>query len=480
MSFVSFLFPTILEPLYTRGGIGLPSQISFYSPVDRIWQFTVGGLAFLFLERYQKRISKIPKSIHFLTVITVVIILFGPIHVNIKFSSIIASFFAVIVILFKSLDVLPDFLINKLEWVGDRSYSIYLVHMPLLYLAKYSPLMQIGTGENRKIQSLIAVVASILLGALSFSTIENRFRNKGKSYLISLKNLAVTLALTLLFPLMLFLAIDHVAVSFRPDAGMPIPSKPLPWNWDSKCQVMGSDSKIEIPCIYGNQESDKTILLIGDSHAASNSRGIIEVAQTNNMKVSVFTQSSCPFIINKTELSAKYELPGLDTNCMKHNQEILDYINIHKPTVTILSMRSTSRYILPNTELSRMLYRKNILKSLSNLKQSKTNIILVGAEPEYIPVSTWLERVLGEKGKYSDIPFEDSNWWSDVSLANFHYINTLDIFCPKNKCNNKLGSMWLFNDDHHLSKKGAEMLVPELNALVGEILKRNPYIQTNR
>ena len=76
--------------------------------------------------------------------ITVVIILFGPVHLNLKFTSIVASFFAVIVILFKSLDVLPDFLNKKLEWLGDRSYSIYLVHMPLVYIAKYSPVFQIG------------------------------------------------------------------------------------------------------------------------------------------------------------------------------------------------------------------------------------------------------------------------------------------------------------------------------------------------
>ena len=474
ISIVSFLFPVILQPLYFRAGIEIASQISFYSPIDRIWQFTAGGLAYLLLDRYHNRIRKIPKGIQLLTVIAVVMILFTPLHMNLKVSSILASFIAVIVILFKSLDVLPDFLIKKLVWVGDRSYSIYLVHMPLLYLAKYSPSMQIGTGENRQIQSAIAVVASVLLGALSYSTIENRFRNRDKSYFISLKNLAVTLALTLLLPLMLFLVMVRAAISFSPDSAMPIPSRPAPWEWDSRCQVMGSASKIERPCVYGNQESEKTILLIGDSHAASNSRAIIEVAQNNNMKISVFTQTSCPFIINLTELSATYELPGLNTNCMKHNQDILDYINIHKPTITILSMRSTSEYIHPNTESSRALYRMNILNSLSNLKQSKTNIILIGAEPEYIGVSNWLGRILGGEGKYSHIPFEDSHWWSNVSLANFYYLNSLDIFCPQNECINKLGSMWLFNDSHHLSKEGSEMLVPQLNLLVGDILKRIP------
>ena len=180
VSFVSFLFPTILQPLYSRAGVELASQFSFYSPIDRIWQFTLGGLAYLVLDRYHNRIRKIPKGIRLLTMIAVVMILFGPIHMNLKVSSILASLFAVTVILFKSLDVMPDFMIEKLEWVGDRSYSIYLVHMPLLYLAKYSPLVHIGVGENRKIQTVIAVVASILLGALSYSKIENRYRNKGK------------------------------------------------------------------------------------------------------------------------------------------------------------------------------------------------------------------------------------------------------------------------------------------------------------
>lgn len=180
ISFISFLFPTILQPLYSRAGIEFASQFSFYSPINRIWQFTIGGLSFLLIGRHQSHLKKISRSIHLVTVMTVVIILFGPIHIGLKFSSILASVFAVIVIVLRSLEDLPDILTNKLEWLGDRSYSIYLVHMPLLYLAKYSPMTQIGSGENRIIQSIIAVFASILIGALSYSKIENRYRNKGK------------------------------------------------------------------------------------------------------------------------------------------------------------------------------------------------------------------------------------------------------------------------------------------------------------
>ncbi len=208
ISFISFLFPTILQPLYSRAGIESASQFSFYSPIDRIWQFTVGGLVFLALERYQNRLRKIPKGIHLLMVIAIILILFGPLIVNLKVSSILASLFAVIVILFKSFDVLPNLLIQRLVWVGDRSYSIYLVHMPFLYVARYSPVTQIGNGENRIVQSTIAVVASILLGALSYSKIENRYRNNGKKGSTLSSGILKVFASVFIAPLAIFLLLS--------------------------------------------------------------------------------------------------------------------------------------------------------------------------------------------------------------------------------------------------------------------------------
>jgi peptidoglycan/LPS O-acetylase OafA/YrhL len=208
LSFVSFLFPTILEPLYSRAGIEIASQFSFYSPIDRIWQFTLGGLAFLLLDLDQNRAKKIPKGIHLLTVIAVVMILFGPLHMNIKGSSALASFIAVIVIVLRSLAVLPEILTEKLEWLGDRSYSIYLVHMPLIYIAKYSPVTQMGSGENRIIQSTIAVVASILLGSLSFSKIENRFRNNSNKGSTASSGILKVFVSVFIGPLTIFLLLS--------------------------------------------------------------------------------------------------------------------------------------------------------------------------------------------------------------------------------------------------------------------------------
>jgi peptidoglycan/LPS O-acetylase OafA/YrhL len=170
LSFFSFLFPTILMPIYSRIGLNiqLTSLISFYSPIDRIWQFTLGGLGYLFMSKNKNTLYKfqnqsINQSINLVIVLGLFVILYAPITINLKLSSFLASLITIAAIIFRSFNVFPNMLSAKFEWLGDRSYSIYLFHMPLLYIAKYSPIMQIGSGENSVIQSTIAVVISIVL-----------------------------------------------------------------------------------------------------------------------------------------------------------------------------------------------------------------------------------------------------------------------------------------------------------------------------
>jgi peptidoglycan/LPS O-acetylase OafA/YrhL len=471
ISFISFQFPMGLAPFYSAVGLELPSLVSFYSPVDRVWQFTLGGLARLYLDRHRHQRLGISRKSNLLVSLVAIAILFSSLHLSLKVGSIFATLIAIIVLLSKSLDVLPLIVRRIMAWIGDRSYSIYLVHMPLLYIAKYSPITQIGMNENRDIQSALGVVTSILLGALSYSKIESSYRSRAKKNQISIRRLTLIVVLTFLIPFMLLLAIDRSNATLR-DPNLPLPSTPLPWEWDPNCRIMGTDIfNLKKPCRYGPTNSKGSILLIGDSHAASNSQAIIELGQRNNLSVNVMTKASCSFIINNLKPGKEFFLPGLDSKCLSHNNEIVKYVNGQRPDIIVLSMRSTSKYIIPNTAASRVIYRESILKSVSILSHAKTSVILVGAEPEYISVEILIQRIVkGMSGKYSDIPTEDNHWWSRAPLERFHHLDTVKIFCPQNLCTNKRGSIWLFNDDHHLSKAGAEMLIPELDVIVKNIL----------
>ena len=473
VSFVSFLYPVILDPLYSRAGIERASEFLFYSPIDRIWQFTVGGLALLSLDRYQKLTRRIPRGVNLLIAITIILVLFGPNHTNLKASSILASLSALFVIIFRSLNALPNFLIHKLAWVGDRSYSIYLVHMPVLYLAKYSPVTLIGIDENRNIQVIIAVFASILLGALSYSNIENRYRNGFRDDHSSQKKIAITLVVTFLVPVLVFVSLNRTTAIGLKNSGLPVPSETPPWDWDKECKFLSSQQYIyPEPCKYGSHNSGESIFLIGDSHAASISRAIISLGDSNNMDTFIFTFSGCSFVLNSKDVNSSYSYPHLTPDCIKHNQSILNFVRNNKPTVIIYSYRSSSPYVYPNNLGSRTDDNEMVLKNLKVLMEEDIKAIHIGSVPELLPIETRVQDWLDLKAKFSNIPNEDNNYWED-KFADDYYLNTLNIFCPKAVCANYSTKGWLFHDRDHLSELGAKSLIRGLDPLIKEILSKN-------
>jgi peptidoglycan/LPS O-acetylase OafA/YrhL len=470
ISFFSFLFPTVLQPLYSRAGVEYASQFSFYSPFERIWQFAVGGITFFLLDQYQNCSRKPPKSVLVFTTFALILFLFGPMHINQKSSSILASFFAVIVILSKCLNVLPDFFVKKLEWVGDRSYSIYLIHMPLFYLATHSPVIQIGGTKNQLIQSAIAVVTSIFLGALSYSKIEMKYRNLGKFDPVRLKTVAGSFLATLFIPLAIFVILDRSAEFGLKNKELPVPSKTLPWDWDKSCRLLFLSSDVKSnPCKYGNHDSGKSILLIGDSHAASISRAIISLGRSNNLDTYIKTFPGCSFVLDKSDFRSQYSYSYLTTDCLQHNKSILDFVKYRKPTVIIYMQRSSSIMIYPNDTKSRTLYNQMVSKNLEVLMKEKIKMIHIGSTPEFLPITTRIQDLLNMKNRFSDIPFEDNSFWERNKVTNY-YLNTLDIFCPGKVCRNNSTRGWLFHDSDHLSEIGADRLIPELDPLLQKIL----------
>lgn len=339
ISFISFLIPTFFQSLYSRLGIELASQFSFYSPIDRIWQFTLGGLAFLLLDRLQNRTWKIPKGIHWLGVIAVAIILFGPIHMSLKVSSFLASLFAVIVILSKSIDVLPNFLIQKIEWVGDRSYSIYLVHMPLLFLAKYSP--GLGNGLSQKFLLIMMIFISILLGHFQYELVEKKFRIRGQ-------RMNPMPATSILHSVIGFIVIPIVLFSLIL-ASAQMDYRPILKNFAKDMKVdshllarAGCVDKAFNPskCSWNVIQSKGSVLLVGDSQADAAADGVRLAANKLQLNFLGASANGCPFL--QTDTTGDKPI-----NCLNFQSSILEHIKYAKPEFVIIANRTTG-YLDPS------------------------------------------------------------------------------------------------------------------------------------
>ena len=474
LSFIFFLFPEILNPLYEKFGIYDLSKFSFYSPLGRVWQFMLGGIGYLLVTSFRLQVQKFSWILNLTLSLSLVLLLFTPITISQKNGTIAISFIALLAISLRSLNVLPQFISKCFEWLGDRSYSIYLAHMPLLYIVHYSPVFIIHKGLSESTKTCLAVFASIVLGAFSHSQIEERFRKRSETQKRTISTIAITLIVTLLIPLTLFVSIDRFAAKGNQTQGpdVPVPSGVAPWDWDSSCQFHSVLFHVKTrPCVYGSQNRNGSILLIGDSHAAADSRAIISLANDNKMKTYVFTFQGCGFILNPKELTPSYEYPFLTDDCLKHNQRILDFVRTEKPTVIIWGHRSSSIMVSPNNLDSRTEYNNLLLSSLLELRELNKNIIIIGSENEYIPADSILQKVFNLKGRYSDIPFEDNRYWTSATSDTFYYLDTLQIFCPSGLCRNRSGDIWLFHDEDHLSLAGSRLLLPKLDYFIRIILK---------
>ena len=454
LSFIAFLIPSILHPLYSYAGLESESEFDFYSSLNRVWQFNLGGLGFLLLNRIQSSLGEILRSVNVFSVVTIVILLFGSIHMNIKVSSILASLFAVIVILCKALYVLPNILIDKLEWLGYRSYSIYLVHMPLLYIAKYSALTKIGENQNRIIQSIIAVLASIMLGSLSFTFVENRFRNRHKGENSSIKSFSITVVLTVVIPLVLLFTIKSEYL-YKYWGLQNTFSKPTYAAYlDPNCE---RDSVIGPPCVYSTEGSKKTVLLIGDSHAGHISQAVIDGARNSNWNAVVWAHSGCPVQFQRSMRSE------VSDNCININKQMKIWVLNNKPDAIIVS-----QYI--RTSLSQIYLKSALL----DIKSIIPNVLLIENIPifpdqneymidrplimsQYTPPKSFLLSDMQNNNKKA------SNQLSTWARENgFLTLDFSQIFCGTKSCSRFSDKGWLYYDANHLSVTGAKLTIPQI------------------
>ena len=455
ISLASFVNPLALQTIYDSLGIDLGSQFSFYSPFDRLWQFTFGAIAFILVERFSLRDKLIPKMINIILIIGILFLLFGRIHLTLVASSILASLSAFFVLISNSLEVLPTKLGLVLSWLGDRSYSIYLVHMPLMYIAKYSPSTVIGDDSNRVIQTVIAVFGSIVLGSLSFTYIENKFRRVGFNYKIGIKSTSKFFVATFAIPILIFTTLD-------------VATKRDYWGLDRSIQVpayagaldpsCARDSTLGPPCYYLSPTARKTVLLVGDSHAGHISQALIDAAKLNNWNAVVWTHSGCPVTFKKD--TAK----DIANSCIEINKKMLNWVEVNSPDAIIVSQFVRSHYNLDGLQDALRLLKKSVNEVVivennpvfpdEKLFMVSKSLIMTPYEP---PIKYYLHEM-----NATDVKASDSlvNWAQENSIENLSFNS---LFCNQIECSRYVGSSWLYRDDDHFSVEGAFLTIPILS-----------------
>lgn len=225
---------------------------------------------------------------------------------------------------------LPKFLQDSklgllLSKIGDYSYSIYLVHFPIIVLYLYKPF----TGTNLHPESLLDKISLFILIAvasiLMHKLIETRnFKNIKREYLVSIISIVALIGITKVTQTYFYNQQEKNIFAGLKDRAT------------YRCGKLKriSDPKA-VTCKINNENFEKSILLVGNSHSDSIKMAFSEEAAKNKYNT-YFVVSNTPLIegpftvdvllkeaarLKTGRIIMHYSSPALDDKLLEKNRE---------------------------------------------------------------------------------------------------------------------------------------------------------------
>lgn len=140
----------------------------YFSPITRIWQFAAGSLIFITLGKSD--INKYITYVARLVLVLGILVIVQPIPIDRLITYLVTT--VVFMSLVMSKLQFRNLLEDSLMWIGNISYSLYLYHLPFIYLALYAPTS--GADERfRAIGVIFAIVLTFIAAHFSYKYVES-------------------------------------------------------------------------------------------------------------------------------------------------------------------------------------------------------------------------------------------------------------------------------------------------------------------
>jgi peptidoglycan/LPS O-acetylase OafA/YrhL len=424
-----------------------------------------------------------------------------------------------------------------LQWIGGRSYSIYLWHWPILIIAEGyagAPL----TAQQR----LAAVALALGAATLSHQLLENPIRHSER--LQHRPRLALGLGAALIAVSVGFGAVlqtssvalstdevaelppvivptlpeasstttspDSVVSPQQPDATGPKPEGPAPdvANPTSPLDVLGAaletkvvpanltpslraasgdkpliyseDCHVDIGsaqpavCEYGDIDSDFTVALYGDSHAAQWFPALNQVALDNSWRLVPLTKTGCTPI----ELITYNSLVGPTyPECKPWRERVMQ--RLVEENVSVIFIGYSNRLQDPNTRepFSDPKIKAGFAELIPRLREMGISPIVITDTPyPGQDVPTCLSKSLNDveactftRDKGIRATRQQTN--IDVAVENgAQYLDTSHWVCTDTMCPVISGNLLMYRDSNHITTTYAQWLTPFFSAAV------TPYV----
>ncbi|TMP36632.1 acyltransferase family protein [Pseudoalteromonas rubra] len=420
-------------------------QAEYYNTLFRIWELTAGSLLFFF----EKGKSNNPKWKSFLALCVILICCsfiiepteFWP---NVYAVPVIA--FSVVAMFIGCGEIKPSYA-KVINYISERSYSIYLWHWPIFHLAdKNLP---------------VALSLTLIFSEITYQFVETPLRKKTtKHFFINLSLVSMVIA----FCFMAFM----VMLTPKAEKISPLPNDVIQANRalldkDPRRNIcLNTSGTSSQNCIYPSNKADFQSVLLGDSHASSVITAI-EASKFGKEGVVMVAKAGC--LINNGSVS----------NSELYKPECTEFSNKNIGNYEEKNIFITSRWPLYETRISNSSDYSAFFEVACNLAE-KNNVYVLKSTPEfdYLVPNHVARNLLSGSEEGDEVarnqamekaPIFEKTLQKRADRCGFKILDPSKYLCNEQICKTSVKGVPLYYDDNHISEYGNKYLVEMFNSV---------------
>ena len=333
------------------------------------------------------------------------------------------------------------------QWLGSISYPLYLWHWPALVL----PSSALGRPLRIR-ERIFCIILTIILAHFTSKYIEQPIRHKK----IAGKKIYQFFAATTVISL-----VAGVIISFSSSSMITVKGTDYRFNLVEVMQkpaVYGDDCHSNYgetesgECTYGDLNSETTIVLYGDSHAAQWFPTLLKLANEKGFKLVSLTKSACPSVDVPRADQGAYK----NVHCETWRDKSIKRIKQIRPAAVILS---SYQYFTPPSGYSdkNKWWKDGQERLLSSLRGSSDHLIYISDTPK--PLRD-IPNCLASR----DVNSCNTTERTPVKIIRgFEIIDPTPWLCTK-LCPAIQDGYVVYRDSSHISVAAALALKPQLEA----------------
>lgn len=370
--------------------------------------------------------------------------------------------------------------LKPVVYIGLISYSVYLVHWPLIVFYKYYIFRELDI-----IEKISLLVIAIIAGSIIHHVIEKSFisKNSRKQNV----GLSITVFMAALISFASYKTVDSGGYSFRtPEAYKSITDDPA--NFHTKNY---GGYPFDNFAKLGAKKKEPDAYLVGDSFALQYASGLDHYLKPENIQVASLVRQGCYLSKDYT----KIENGAIATPCLDHYQQVLNTIKPDKKPIIYTVAWTVYRNMLGDKNSRPLDFKDDnayidfIIKNLGEFREEigHRELIVVGIQPYTSSSHSAASCLLRPRfipqpcdASFNFDPKDSPAFEINKRLRRFAesakdtvYIDPSDSLCPDGTCRKFQDGELMYSDLVHLSIAGSMRVSKQIYPiLIGFLVKK--------